>query len=232
MATATASSPAPVTDSEVAAEPRFRTVADLLDYLGGVAAERVRFHPWPGTATVRDVVAVHGAENRLCELVDGILVEKLMGFDESRYALWFGTHFNNYLAKHDLGAVVGADGMMQIFPNLVRIPDCAFISWKRFPKGKRRRGPIPLVVPDLIVEVLSKGNTPREMARKLDEYFRAGVRLVWYADPKRATVRVYTARDRSILLREGDVLDGGDVLPGFSLSIRDWFAEARRSAAR
>ena len=91
---------------------------------------------------------------------------------------------------------------------------------------------MPLVVPDLVVEVLSKGNTPKEMARKLDEYFRAGVRLVWYVDPKRRTVRVYTGRDRSVLLHEDRTLDGGDVLPGFSLSIRDWFAEARRSAAR
>jgi Uma2 family endonuclease len=70
------------------------------------------------------------------------------------------------------------------------------------------------------------------MARKLDEYFRAGVRLVWYVDPKRRNVRVYTARDRSELLHEDRALDGGDVLPGFSLSIRDWFAEARRTAAR
>jgi Uma2 family endonuclease len=137
-----------------------------------------------------------------------------------------------YLKSHDLGKVIGADGMMRIFPTMVRIPDVAFISWSRYPKGKRRRGEIPVVVPDLVVEVLSKGNTPREMARKLDEYFRAGVNLVWYVDPRRRTVRVYTARDRSQLLHEDQVLDGGEVLPGFSLSIGEWFAEARRSAAR
>jgi Uma2 family endonuclease len=79
--------------------------------------------------------------------------------------------------------------------------------------------------------VLSKGNTSKEMARKLDEYFRAGVRLVWYVDPKRRTVRVYTGRDRSVVLREDQALEGGEVLPGFSLSIREWFAEARRNAA-
>jgi hypothetical protein len=58
------------------------------------------------------------------------------------------------------------------------------------------------------------------------------VHLVWYVDPKRQTVRVYTGPDRSVLLHEDRMLDGGSVLPGFSLSIRDWFAEARRSAAR
>jgi len=51
-------------------------------------------------------------------------------------------------------------------------------------------------------------------------------------DPWKRTVRVYTAPDRSVLLREDQTLDGGDVLPGFSLSIRDWFAEAERNAPR
>jgi Uma2 family endonuclease len=114
----------------------------------------------------------------------------------------------------------------------VRIPDVAFITWKNYTKAKRPHGQIPAVVPDLVVEVLSKGNTPKEMSRKLVEYFRAGVRLVWYVDPKRGTVRVYTAVDRSVLLHEHQTLDGGDVLPGFQLSIADWFAESRRTDAR
>ena len=93
-------------------------------------------------------------------------------------------------------------------------------------------GEIPTVAPDLVVEVLSKGNTRREMVRKLDEYFRAGVRLVWYVDPKSRTVRVYTTPDDSVVLSEDQHLDGGDVLPGFTLSIRDWFAEAERTGPR
>ena len=230
MATAITSTPAKAAESESVS--RYRTVADLLKHLGGVSPSRVRFQPWPGTATVRDVIAVHDIENRLCELVDGVLVEKVMGFDESIYAVLLSASLVEYLKTHDLGKVIGADGLMRIFPGLVRIPDTAFISWQRYPTGKRRREEIPLVVPDLVVEVLSKGNTAKEMARKLDEYFRAGVRLVWYVDPKRRTVRVYTGRDRSVVLREDQALDGGEVLPGFSLSIREWFAEARRNAAR
>jgi Uma2 family endonuclease len=230
MPTAITSTPANVPSSVPVAG--YRTIADLLEHLGGVSPSRVRYRPWPGTATVGDVVAVHNTENRLCELVDGVLVEKVMGFDESIYAVLLSASIVAYLQIHDLGKVIGADGLMRIFPDMVRIPDAAFISWRRYPKGKRRQGEIPQVVPDLVVEVLSRGNTPKEMARKLDEYFRAGVRLVWYVDPKRRTVRVYSSRDRSMLLREDAVLDGGDVLPGFSLSIGDWFAEARRTAAR
>jgi Uma2 family endonuclease len=212
--------------------PSHRTIADLLEQLGDIPADRVQWQPTPGTATERDVIDVHDRENRLCELVDGTLVEKVMGFEESIFAVYLAGSLLRYLQTHDLGKIVGADGMMRLFPGLVRIPDTAFISWGRYPKGKRRRGEIPTVAPDLVVEVLSKKNTAKEMERKLDEYFRAGVRLVWYVDPKKRTVRVSTARDRSILLREDQTLDGGDVLPGFALSIRDWCAEAERSGPR
>ena len=211
--------------------PNHRTVADLLERLGGIAATRVLLDPRPGEATEQDVVNLHDRENRLFELVDGTLVEKVMGFEESRFAAFLIGSLIAYLKTNNVGTVVGADGMMRLFPGLVRIPDAAFISWERFPKGKRKRGQIPAVSPDLIVEVLSKGNTRAEMARKLEEYFRAGVRLVWYVDPKERTVRVHTALDQSALLREDQMLEGGDVLPGFTLSIREWFTEAERTEA-
>jgi Uma2 family endonuclease len=209
-----------------------QTVADLLDRLGGIPASRVRLIPTPGTATEQDVIDVHDRTNRLCELVDGVLVEKVMGFDESRFSVLLATFLIAFLNRNDLGTIVGADGIMRLFPGLVRIPDVAFISWKRYPKKTRKRGEIPTVAPELVVEVLSKGNTRREMARKLDEYFRAGVLLVWYVDPKRRTVRVFTGRDQSVVLDEDQHLDGGDVLPGFTLSIRDWFGEAERTGPR
>jgi Uma2 family endonuclease len=211
---------------------RYPTIADLLESLGGIPAHRVRFHPVPGMATERDLIELNERGNRLYELVDGTLVEKAVGFDESIFAAFMVKYLLDFLERHDLGKIVGADAFMRIFPGLVRAPDTAFISWQRVPKKKRRRGEIPTVAPDLVVEVLSKGNTRKEMARKLREYFEAGVRLVWYVDPSKRTVTVYTAVDRFTLLDEGDTLDGGDVLPGFSLSIRDWFAEAERTGPR
>jgi Uma2 family endonuclease len=207
-------------------------IADLLESLGGIPAHRVLLYPAPGTATERDLIELHERDGRLYELVDGTLVEKPMGFDESRVAALLVGNLLGFLERHDLGAVVGADAMMRLFPGLVRLPDTAFISWGRYPKKKRRRGEIPTVAPDLVVEVLSKDNTPKEMKRKLREYFEAGVRLVWYVDPSKRTVTVYTAVDRSTVLGEDQRLDGGDVLPGFSLSIRDWFAEAERTGPR
>jgi hypothetical protein len=108
--------------------PNHQTLAELLEQLGDIPAERVRSRPYPGTATERDVIELHDRENRLFELVDGTLVEKVMGFEESIYAVHLAGALLNYLQTHDLGKVVGADGMMRLFPGLVRIPDMAFIS--------------------------------------------------------------------------------------------------------
>jgi Uma2 family endonuclease len=208
------------------------TIADLLEELGGIPARRVLLNPHPGTATERDLIKLNDRGNRLYELVDGTLVEKAVGYDEALFGYFLGLALGNYIATHDLGKPVGDGAMMRLFPGMVRIPDLAFTTWERYPRKKRRRGEIPDLVPDLVVEVLSKDNTRKEMARKLREYFKAGVRLVWYVDPSKRTVRVYTAVARSTLLDESQHLDGGDVLPGFSLSIRDWFAEAERTGPR
>ncbi len=199
------------------------TIADLLKQLGGIPANRVRLHPTPGTATEKDLLAVLDHENRPCELVEGTLVEKPMGFDESRIAGIIITHLNLFVLPRKLGVVTGESGTIRLFPGLVRIPDVAFASWDCFPDGKQPKTPIPHIAPDLAVEVLSKGNTKREIARKLREYFEAGVKLVWLVDSKTKTVRVYTGVDQFVQLNEDQTLDGGDVLPGFSVPIAELF---------
>jgi Uma2 family endonuclease len=211
----------------------FNTIADLLEALGDVPPGRVRLHPTPGTATEQDVINVRNSkERRLCELVDGTLVEKAMGYRESLWAMVLGWYIGDFLRQHDLGVVSGPDGTMRLMPGLVRIPDIAFTSWDRFPGGEIPKDPIPDLAPDLAVEVLSASNTKREMERKLREYFEAGVRLVWYADPAALVVDVHTPDGRSVRLGEDGTLDGGDVLPGFVLPLREWFDEADRRGPR
>ncbi|MBV8076897.1 MAG: Uma2 family endonuclease, partial [Planctomycetaceae bacterium] len=116
------------------------------------------------------------------------------------------------------------------FPGLVRIPDVAFASWDRFAEGRIPLDPIPDLVPDLVVEVVSEGNTVAETDRKRREYFRAGVRLVWMIEPKDRTAAVFTSPEQSARLDEAQTLDGGAVLPGFALPLRDLFAELDREA--
>jgi Uma2 family endonuclease len=88
------------------------------------------------------------------------------------------------------------------------------------------RDPIPDLVPDLAVEVISRHNTREEMERKLRDYFTAGVRLVWYVyHTPRREVWVYASPTESAVVREDQALDGGEVLPGFQLSLADLFSE-------
>ncbi len=201
------------------------TAAELLKKLGGIPAERVRLEPPPGTATEKDVLAIEQREGRLCELVEGVLVEKAMGLEESFLAMWLGHLLYQFLGKHDLGILAGEAGMLRLWPGLVRIPDVSFISWDQLPNRKIPKKPIPDLYPDLAVEVLSRKNTKPEIDRKLLEYFRSGTRLAWVVDPRKRSVRVYNAPDQSHLLTQDQSLDGGDVLPGLSLPLRDVFAK-------
>ena len=204
------------------------TFADLLDELGGIPPSRVRLRPAPGRATEKDVIRIKAQEKRLFELVDGVLVEKAMGARESFLAVHISFLLKVFLQENDLGAVLGADGMLQLRPRLVRIPDVSFISWDQIPGGEFPSKPIPDLYPDLAVEVLSPSNTPREIERKLSEYFAAGCRLAWIVDPKTRTADVYTATDECQHLRPTQSLDGGDVLPGFKLPLKELFASTRR----
>jgi Uma2 family endonuclease len=204
------------------------TVADLHRRFGPIPFERIRQNPPPGSGTVEDVVRLNDHEDRLYELVDGILVEKTVGVQESIIAINIGTLLNNFIRPRGLGLVAGADGTIQLDINLVRIPDVSFISWERVPGGEVPEEPVPLLVPDLAVEVISRSNTRKEMDEKLHEYFEKGVRLVWYVRPKSRVVDVYTARDHFTRLTSLMQLGGGDVLPGFSVQVGELFEMPKR----
>ncbi len=134
--------------------------------------------PPPGTATERDVLEIAAREKKLCELVDGVLVEKPMGYGESILAVYIARILGDYVTRNNLGHVTGEQGMMHLSPALIRIPDVAFASWDRFPNRRWDGEPVPDLAPDLAVEVTSESNTPAEMAIKVEEYFSAGVRTV------------------------------------------------------
>lgn len=203
------------------------TVADLTEKFGPIPAYRIRNEPRPGQATEQDVIELSLREDRLYELVDGVLIEKMMGFYESYLALRLGKLLSIFVDDNDLGIVAGADGTVRLSPGLVRIPDVAFVSWERLPQREVPRDPIANLAPDLAIEVLSKGNTKREMSRKLDDYFAAGVRIVWYVDPKTESVEYYTSPTSSTLVKAPESLDGGEVLPGFRLPLDQLFKRSK-----
>jgi Uma2 family endonuclease len=212
--------------------PVAETLADLHARLGRVPLHRIRCYPAPGTATEADVLMRPNGEKHLFELVDGVLVEKPMGYYESLLASILIRLLGFFLEQHDLGFVLGEGGIVRLAPGLVRIPDVSFVSWDHFPNRELPAGPVPDMVPDLAVEVISESNTEEEMERKLTEYFTAGTRLVWYVYPDEQSVRAYTSPTSARVLQNDDTLDGGTVLPGFQLAVRELFDRAGHRPGR
>jgi len=211
--------------------PSHWSLADLQQHLGGIPLERILLYRSPGTATEDDAIWLEEHEDRLCELVDGVLVEKAMSSFESLIAAILIRLIGNFLDTNNLGVLLGADGQLWILPTKMRLPDISFIRWERFPGGKLPDDRVYRIAPDLAVEILSAGNTTKEMDCKLSEYFQAGVRLVWYIDPQSRTARIYTALDQMHEIDTAGQLDGQDVLPGFSLRLGELFERADRRSS-
>jgi Uma2 family endonuclease len=207
-----------------AASPPFPagwSLADLQRHLG-VPAQRIRLYPSPGFATEEDVIRADDHEDRLCELIDGVLVEKAVGQYESKIAVWVIHFLTNYLAQHPIGDAFAPDGPVRVAPKQIRMPDVAFVSKHR---ASSAADAIVPVSPDLAIEILSRSNRPKEMRRKLNDYFAGGTRLVWYIDPNTWTAKVYTSPTSELSVASDGVLEGGDILPGFKLSLAELFAK-------
>ena len=142
------------------------TMAERIAELGGIAAQRIRLEPTPGTATLEDLARNNATHSPLCELIDSTLVEKAVGYKSSLVAIAIATILRSFVAPRKLGVISGADGMFRLIPGTTRGPDVAFISAARLPGGKIPSDAYPPIAPDLVVEVLSPGNTKAEMSRK------------------------------------------------------------------
>jgi len=214
------------TTIEIASE----SMAEVLARLGDVPLDRLRTPPSLGTATEIDLIAaLEAPRKRICELIDGILVEKAVGFRESLLGRRLVVLMELFVYSRNLGILTLPDGMMRLAAGRVRAPDIAFVSWDRIPNRCIPTDPVPDLVPDLAVEILSEGNTPGEMRLKREDYFRAGTVLVWQVDPRRRQVSVYAQVDPpAVVLMATDMLMGDPVLPGFALPLADLFAELDR----
>ena len=134
----------------------------------------------------------------------------------------------HYVEENDLGVVFGAETGFKLAsnPDTVLGPDVAFVSNEKIPPTGIPVG-YWLGAPDLAVEVISPGNTRREIEEKIEEYLAAGVQLVWIITPKRRTVTVHRANIEPVTLTESDTLDGKEILPGFKYEIAKLFTRKR-----
>lgn len=209
--------------------PSAGNLAQLVHRLGDIPLERILTTPAPGTATEQDLL--RGIDGSIwCELVDGVLVVKAMGFTESVVASILIQWINNFLDQHPLGACAGEQGICKLMPGVVRAPDVSFISREQLAMAKGDLTFAPCA-PLLCVEIWSKGNTRREIDRKIDEYFQHGARLVWEIFPRKQRAVIYHSPTKITALTPADHIDGEDVLPGFRFSLADLFAATDRRLA-
>ncbi|MEW4570915.1 Uma2 family endonuclease [Tautonia sp. JC769] len=165
----------------------------------------------------------------LFEVIDGDVVELApMGLDEGLLANELKRFLDAYLAQHPSGRAL-TEILFDLSPavNRSRRPDAAFISFDRWPKGKRLgRGIAMPATPEIAAEVVSPGDGAAELLEKLHEYFSAGARLVWIVYPGVEQIYVYDSVATVRILGRADRLDGGAVLPGFQLPLAELFGPA------
>ncbi len=157
------------------------------------------------------------------ELVGGRLVERHMGAESSRIGTRLCTRLDRFCDENDQGIVWGADNGYECFPHaprLVRKPDVSFIRKGRLPGNASPKG-WSQIAPDLVVEVVSPGDSVEPLEEKLEDYQKAGVPLIWVIYPGRRKARVFRLGGPTSLLREDDELSGEDILPGFRCRLGD-----------
>ena len=160
------------------------------------------------------------------EIVNGQHVElPPMGHRAARIATGLAVRVQLHCETHEGGWCV-TESKFRIAapgdPGRVRKPDFAFVSFDRWPADQDEgAGDVWEIVPDLVAEVASPTDTLRGLLAKAREYFAAGVRRVWIIEPEEGFALEHDGPTDSRTLRLNDSLDGGDVLPGFSLRLGD-----------
>lgn len=162
------------------------------------------------------------------EIVDGVRVElPPMSADSSVLAFRLARVMSNHGIERDVGeAYTEILFKLPLPKDRNRRPDVAFVPYSRWAKNR----PLPAtnaweVLPDLCVEVVSPNDLADEIETKLNEYFQAGVRLVWVVYPRHERVYVYDSPAQVRRLTRADALDGGVVLPDFRLPLSELFLQ-------
>jgi len=147
------------------------------------------------------------------------------GHWHGRIAINITTPLDQHVRAHNLGVVYAAETGFKLAsnPDVVRAPDVAFIRQERIEEVGDVEGYWP-GAPDLAVEVISPSDTYSDVQEKVFDWLEAGTRIVMVVMPRRRTVTVYRSLTDIVVLTEKDSLDGGDVVPGWSMSIKDLFA--------
>ena len=129
-----------------------------------------------------------------------------------------------YVRSHNLGIMFDSSTAFKLRDGNKRSPDVSFVAKDRLVGLEELPDGFLELSPDLVVEVLSPGNTTEEIHNKLVEFFDNGTRLAWVVHPiERYILVYYSAKEPDRLLKTTDILEGESVVPGFSFSIAELF---------
>jgi Uma2 family endonuclease len=159
--------------------------------------------------------------DRSYEYILGEVVEVVSNNYSSQIGILVGGLLAVHVNQNRLGFVTGADGGYMVMGERY-IPDAAFISKTR--QSKPSRAAYNPLSPDLVIEVLSPTNDDEQMRVKIANYLAAGA-VVWLFDPDKQQVEVYILRQKVLRIGKEGVLDGGDILPGFQIALKDVFID-------
>ena len=179
----------------------------------------------PRLLTADDLLRLSG-EGVRGELIRGVLSETMpAGQEHGEIVMRLGAVLLNYIQPRRLGRLMGSDAgvWLERDPDTVREPDIAFISAEASPLDERVTG-YTEVAPELVVEIASPGDSPRELNDKALMWLSSGVRLVWVVHPDTRAVDTHRANRPVVTLRGDQSLDGLDVLPGFTCPVSEIFA--------
>jgi Uma2 family endonuclease len=129
-----------------------------------------------------------------------------------------------YVRDHPGWIVSGGDPGMKLRrnPDTLRGADIAVVRAERRPTGKGAKGWLDGGA-DLAVEIVGDSETTAQVIEKATTYLAAGTRMAWVVEPSSKRVVVITPPNQYRILKLNDILDGGDVLPGFSCSVAELF---------
>ncbi len=176
------------------------------------------------TMTAEELLRDPEREGRF-ELVRGELQERpVPDYRHGRVGVTTTIVVGGFVRQHELGDLLQDGGFVfERDPDTVFLPDLSFVRADRVPPLDQQQG-YPELVPDFVIEILSPSNTVLETAERVRIYLATGVWLVWLLNPRQRSVSVHTPDHVARTLFEDDLLDGGDVLPGFSVRVGELFS--------
>lgn len=177
-----------------------------------------------GLLTTDDLLRL-GSEGVRGELVRGVLHETMTsGHRHGEIVMNLGVALGNFVKPRRLGSLVASDSgvWLEKDPDTVREPDIAFTSAEKIPPGTIIPG-YSEAVPDLVVEIKSPSDSRRYVTGRAEMWLSHGVGLVWVVHPETRSIDVHRPERSVSTIADDGVLDGGDVLPGFTCPLADVF---------